>query len=50
MTKVREMYIPPQMEVIRMHSYLEAICVSGESYEIESGDFDPDSDLDMFAL
>jgi hypothetical protein len=50
MTKMRENYIPPQIEVIRMSRYSEAICISGESYEIESGDFDADSDLDMFAL
>ena len=47
---MRENYIPPQIEVIRMSRYSEAICFSGESYEIESGDFDADSDLDMFAL
>lgn len=41
---MKESYIPPQTIVIQMDCYMAPICISGDSYTIEHGDFDPDSD------
>ena len=41
---MKENYISPQTEIIRMDSQMEPICISGQDYVIESGHFDSDSD------
>lgn len=44
MTIMDKNYIPPQVEVIRMDSYMAPLCASGGNYHVESGVFDFDSD------
>ena len=44
---MKEKYISPQSEVIRMDCRMAPICVSGLDYLIEAGVFDPDSDSDL---
>ncbi len=42
---MKESYISPQTEELLMDCHMAPICVSGEDYTIESGNFDLDSDL-----
>ena len=44
---MKEKYISPKTDVIRMDCYLAPICISGEDYSIESGVFDPESDFNL---
>ena len=44
MTQMKENYISPQTEIIRMDSLMEPVCISGQAYIKESGNFDSDSD------
>ena len=41
---MKENYISPKIEVIRLDSLMEPICISGQDYVKESGHFDADSD------
>ena len=47
---MKENYMSPQTEVIRMDSCMAPICISGEDYTIEPGVFDLDSDTPTFAI
>ncbi len=47
---MKENYISPQTETIRMDSLMAPICVSGEAYSIEPGAFDLDSDISILAI
>jgi len=44
---MKKNYISPQEKEIQMDCEMLPICISGEGYEIEPGNFDPDSDLDL---
>lgn len=47
MTKMKQTYNSPRAELIRTDCYMAPICVSGEDYKIEPGNFDPDSDFSI---
>lgn len=47
---MKESYISPQIEILRMDSLMGPICISGEDYSIEPGVFDLDSDIPTMTL